>query len=184
MTLRACLAAALALPLVTVGLATAPIAHAKPEAREEKGKKPKAAAPAVAAPAAAATAPVAAASPAAPTAPAGPAIAREKFGEWELECFEPKVNGLACQIVQKLVATDSNQLVLVVSIAFDPASKKHLLQVALPLNFLLKPGVEIAIGEAKTVAHVDRCSAQGCFIEGIAGDDLVAAMAAGAKGDV
>ncbi|MDX2287991.1 MAG: invasion associated locus B family protein [Hyphomicrobiaceae bacterium] len=116
--------------------------------------------------------------------PDGPKVARERMGEWELECFDPKINGLNCQIVQKLVATDTNKLVLVVSIAFDPASKKHLMQVALPLNFMLKPGVEIAIGDQRTVAQVDRCSAEGCFIEGIAGDDLVGAMSKGAKADV
>ena len=114
----------------------------------------------------------------------GPKVARERMGEWEVECFDPKVNGLSCQIVQKLVATESNKLVLIVSIAFDPNSKKHLMQVALPLNFMLKPGVEIAIGDQRTVAQVDRCSADGCFIEGVAGDDLVNAMANGAKADV
>lgn len=114
----------------------------------------------------------------------GPKVARERMGEWEVECFEPKINGLSCQIVQKLVATDSNKLVLIVSIAFDPTSKKHLMQVALPLNFMLKPGVEIAIGDQRTVAQVDRCSAEGCFIEGVAGDDLVTAMSKGAKADV
>lgn len=114
----------------------------------------------------------------------GPKVARERMGEWEVECFDPKINGLSCQIVQKLVATDSNKLVLIVSIAYNPTSKKHLMQVALPLNFMLKPGVEIAIGDQRTVAQVDRCSAEGCFIEGVAGDDLVNAMAKGAKADV
>ena len=111
-------------------------------------------------------------------------VSREVFEQWELECFEPAVNGLNCQIAQKLITSDRNQLVLVLSLAYSPEAKKHLLQLALPLNFLLKPGVEIAIGEAKTIAAVDRCSAQGCFIEGFAGDELVEAMIKGAKGDV
>ncbi len=115
---------------------------------------------------------------------AAPKVDRVTFGEWELECFDPKVNGLQCQIVQKLVSKDTEQLVLVVSVAHEPNSNKNLLQMALPLNFMLKPGVEIAIGEAKTVVQVDRCSAQGCFVEGVAGDDLVDAMAKGSKADV
>ncbi|MEL7049786.1 MAG: invasion associated locus B family protein [Pseudomonadota bacterium] len=129
---------------------------------------------------------VAAASPsAAPSSQAKPPkVDRKTFGEWELECFEPEVNGLKCQIIQKLVSKDNNQLVLVVSIAHEPKEKKDLLQMALPLNFMLKPGVEIAIGDAKTVVQVDRCSAQGCFVEGIAGEALVNAMAKGTKADV
>lgn len=121
---------------------------------------------------------------AAAPAAAAPKVDRETFGEWELECFDPKVNGLKCQIVQKLVSKDTEQLVLVVSVAHEPKSKKNLLQMALPLNFMLKPGVEIAIGDAKTVVQVDRCSAQGCFVEGVAGDDLVNAMAKGSSADV
>ncbi|MCH9806525.1 MAG: invasion associated locus B family protein [Alphaproteobacteria bacterium] len=131
---------------------------------------------------------VAAATQAPATTPAkkaeAPKINRKSFGEWELECFDPKVNGLKCQVVQKLVSKDNNQLVLVVSVAHEPKSKKNLLQMALPLNFMLKPGVEIAIGNAKTVVQVDRCSAQGCFVEGVAGDDLVDAMVKGSKADV
>lgn len=126
---------------------------------------------------------VAAATPA-PTETAAPKVDRKSFGEWELECFDPQVNGLNCQVVQKLVSKDNNQLVLVVSLAHEPKSDKNLLQMALPLNFMLKPGVEIAIGDAKTVVQVDRCSAQGCFVEGVAGDDLVDAMIKGNKADV
>lgn len=114
----------------------------------------------------------------------GPKVNREQFGEWELECFEEKINGLKCQIVQKLVSTEAKQLVLVVSVAYAPDSQNHLLQVALPLNFMLKPGVEIAIGDSKTVVPVDRCSAQGCFIEGIAHTELIDAMSKSEKGDV
>lgn len=113
-----------------------------------------------------------------------PKVTRTAMGEWEVECFDPKVNGLNCQMVQKLVSKDTEQLVLVVSLAYAPETKKNLLQMALPLNFMLKPGVEIAIGDAKTVVQVDRCSKQGCFVEGIAGDDLVEAMIKGKTADV
>ena len=127
---------------------------------------------------------VAANSPAATVAAAAPKINRQTFGEWEVECFDPKINGLKCQMVQRLVAKDSKQLVLVVSVAYSETTKKHLMQIALPLNFMLKPGVEINVGGAKTVAQVDRCSAQGCFIEGVAGDDLVAALSKGTTADI
>jgi len=130
--------------------------------------------------------PAAASAPqqAAAAAPAAPKIQRQAFGEWGVECFDPKVNGLNCQMVQRLIAKDTKQLVLSVSIAYSPAAKKHIMQIELPLNFMLKPGVEIAIGDSKTVAQVDRCSNQGCFIEGVAGDDLVAALNRGDKADI
>lgn len=115
---------------------------------------------------------------------AAPKINREAFEKWELECYDPAVNGLKCQVAQKLVATDSKQLVLVLSLAYSPTTKQHVLQLALPLNFMLKPGVEIEIGTAKTVAQVDRCSSQGCFIEGIAAQDLIDAMLKGETGNV
>lgn len=131
----------------------------------------------------AATTPATAASDATKTA-AAPKINREAFEKWELECYDPAVNGLKCQVAQKLVATDSKQLVLVLSLAYSPTSKQHVMQLALPLNFMLKPGVEIEIGSAKTVAQVDRCSSQGCFIEGIAAQDLIDAMLKGETGNV
>lgn len=113
-----------------------------------------------------------------------PKVNRETFGEWELECFEPKVNGLKCQIGQRLVAKDSTSLVLAVSMAYSPASKKDVMQFVLPLNFMLKPGVELAIGDAKTVIQVDRCSAQGCFVEGVAASDILEAMNKSEKADI
>ncbi len=118
------------------------------------------------------------------SAESSPKVERETFGEWELECFEPKVNGLKCQIGQRLVAKESTSLVLAVSMAYSPASKKDVVQFVLPLNFMLKPGVELAIGEAKTVIQVDRCSAQGCFVEGVAAGDIVEAMNKGETADV
>ncbi len=131
-----------------------------------------------------ATAPLAAKSSKTEKGQEGPKIERTTYGEWELECFDPEINGLKCQIVQKLVSKDTQELVLVVSVAYAPKTQKSLLQMALPLNFMLKPGVELAIGEKKTVVQVDRCSKQGCFVEGVAGEDLVDAMIKGVDADV
>lgn len=112
----------------------------------------------------------------------GPKVTTQQHADWLLECFEPAINGVNCQIKQRIVQNETEQNILVISIAYDPAEKTNVIQYILPLDFLLTPGVSIEIGDYQSVAGVNRCAAQGCFVEGTTDDAFITAMKAAQKG--
>jgi invasion protein IalB len=100
----------------------------------------------------------------------------EPFDDWALECYDEKINGLACQMIQRVVHGELKQNVLVMSVAYSKDRKKDVVQFVLPLDFNLIPGALIEVGEYKEVLSVNRCSAEGCFIEGGISEKFVEAM--------
>lgn len=96
----------------------------------------------------------------------GPKITTQQHGDWLLECYDPAINGVNCQIKQRIIQQESEQNILVISLAYEPKEKTNVIQYILPLDFLLTPGVSIEAGKYQTVAGVTRCTVQGCFIEG------------------
>lgn len=108
--------------------------------------------------------------------PPPPQIESEAFTDWRLECYEPAINGLRCQVVQQLVERNLNEIVLLNSLVFVPQTELTQIQVVLPTGFLLKRGVTFEVGGYTTTVGVDRCTPQGCFIEGIAAPELLDAM--------
>lgn len=109
-------------------------------------------------------------------APAGPQVEAETFQDWRLECYDPAVNGMRCQIVQQLVERNLEQVVLLNSLVYVPSTEQTQIQMVLPTGFLLKRGVTFEIAGYNTTVAVDRCTPQGCFIEGIAAPELLTAM--------
>ena len=95
-----------------------------------------------------------------------PKVSTTTFDDWALECYEPAVNGIACQMIQRIVHDELKQNILLISIAYQPKKKKDIIQFVLPLDFSLMPGVLVEIGKYKEVLSVNRCAAEGCYIEG------------------
>lgn len=119
-----------------------------------------------------------AANPTSKDAPEGPKVTTQTIGDWVMECYDPAVNGVNCQMAQRIVQKDSSRNILVVSLAYSPSQKANVIQYVLPLDFLLTPGVAIQVGDYQSVAHVTRCATQGCYIEGTTDDKFIAAMKA------
>ncbi|WP_377298599.1 invasion associated locus B family protein [Rhizobium sp. SGZ-381] len=170
----ACLALGVAVPLVAEAAGTG-----------DKPKAADAAAPATAAAAPAAPAPAAQPADAAQKGKdaaaggdvqSGPKVTVQQHGDWLMECYDPAVNNVNCQIKQRIAQKDTDRNILVMSIAFDPKAKSNVIQYVLPLDFLLTPGVSVEVGSYQTTAGVNRCSAQGCFVEGTTDDAFIKAM--------
>lgn len=131
--------------------------------------------PAVQAPAQAAApaSPAPAAQGAAPVSTAGTVV--KAYGDWSTQCLEKAVDGMKCQMLQKVVSKD--QTLLVMALAFDPGDKRTRIQIALPLGVAIGSGTQIAVGDKyQGNIAIDRCTQQGCIVEGEMTDDLIAAF--------
>ncbi|MBT9372213.1 invasion associated locus B family protein [Rhizobium sp. CSW-27] len=110
------------------------------------------------------------------TVQSGPKVTVQQHGDWLLECYDPAINNVNCQIKQRIAQKDTDRNILVMSIAFDPKAKSNVIQYVLPLDFLLTPGVSIEVGSYQSTAGVNRCSVQGCFVEGTTDDAFIKAL--------
>lgn len=167
---------------LALGLAVVPTAQAA-----GTGDKPKA--PETAAPAAAPAAPAAADAAKAKegavnpdTVQSGPKVTVQQHGDWLLECYDPAINNVNCQIKQRIAQKDTERNILVMSIAYDPKQKTNVIQYVLPLDFLLTPGVSIEVDGYQSTAGVNRCSVQGCFVEGTTDEGFIKAMQGAKEG--
>ena len=127
------------------------------------------AAPAAEAPAAAAAQPVA------PTADSR-TPATTKFSDWNMECFEPAAEGLACQATHRVIAGEGAQVVMVFSVA-SAGNDAANVQIALPLGISLQAGIQLVVGTGyQANIPLSRCTPQGCLVEGKASAELLAAL--------
>lgn len=133
--------------------------------------------PAPAAPARSATAPRPAGQPSRDTpAAAGNAAA------WQLECIEQDAEPRMCQAI--LRARVNDQVAMVVAIAKEKDSGESRLQMALPLGIDMQRGAEVTIGDFRETMTPSRCTAQGCLIETVASENLLAAIRSASAGTV
>lgn len=100
----------------------------------------------------------------------------EAFDDWALECYDEKINGLSCQMIQRVVHDKLKQNVLVMSLSYSKERKKDIVQFVLPLDFNLIPGILVEMGDYKEVLSVNRCSAEGCYVEGGISEKFAEAM--------
>ncbi len=105
-----------------------------------------------------------------------PEIVTKPFDDWRVECRLPAANGLKCQMIQQLLHATLKKPVLAITISHSPKEKRDVIQIVLPLGFLIKPGVDLDISTYKTRAGIDRCTVQGCFIEGFAESKMIDMM--------
>lgn len=101
--------------------------------------------------------------PTAASAQTAPFVA--EYDDWVLNCQEIE-GGLPCQIRHRVVDANSNSQVLAFSIVFSKVDNAHGMQLTLPLDFLLQPGISIAIDDYQVDGiEVSYCDVNGCYIE-------------------
>lgn len=105
-------------------------------------------------------------------------VTRTVFQDWVRECHDDvPVAESRCQIVHKVVSGQGSRQILVMALSIDSTSGRTNAQIAIPLGIVLGPGVQIVVGrDYQGDVQVDRCTQQGCLIEGRVTDDLLAAM--------
>lgn len=141
--------------------------------------------------AAPATAPAAAA-PAAP-APAAPGAApaqdaanqysiNQTVGDWVVRCVLNTVKSPApCEMLQVTVNNDK-QRVSSFSLAYVPSRDSYAMQIVVPIGVSLAKGLVLAAGDhSLNGVHYNRCERDGCYVEVIADQATINAMAAVGK---
>jgi invasion protein IalB len=101
----------------------------------------------------------------------------EAFGDWQVRCF--KVESPApCDVMQLAISQDTQQRVLSVSIAFVPSRGTYGMQMVVPLGVSLAKGVTLAAGDnSLTGVKYSRCELNGCYIELLAPEETLNALA-------
>lgn len=100
----------------------------------------------------------------------------QEIGDWLLECFEAPLE--QCQIYQRILLNDGAAIALVAAFAWDSEREVLRAQIALPLGIDLQREATISSSSGYSVkAPFSRCTQQGCLIEGVVPDEMVAAFA-------
>ena len=109
----------------------------------------------------------------APTAP--PEV--KTIEDWTVRCFAVK-NGHPCDMFQEMANKDTRQRILSVSLAYDPSVDRHLLQMTVPLDVALQKGVTIQTDNYTSPNLKYRmCTREGCFVQMVAENAMVEALA-------
>jgi invasion protein IalB len=112
-------------------------------------------------------------------------MSSEAFGNWSLECFTPAFDGGACQISHRVTSRDAKQVVLVMALSATASQEGAAVQLALPLGISLPTGVRLVIGDGyQNQVALQRCTPQGCIVEGRGSPELLAAMKREASGNI
>jgi invasion protein IalB len=102
--------------------------------------------------------------------------------DWTIRCFAVK-NGHPCDMFQEMANKETRQRILSVSLAYDPSVDRHLLQVTVPLDVALQKGVTIQTDNYTSPALKYRmCTREGCFVQMIAENAMIDALAKSGPG--
>jgi invasion protein IalB len=113
---------------------------------------------------------------AAQTAPVQPTETKQ-FGDWMVRCYPVKTQS-PCDMFELLANKANGQRILSISIAYLPASDKHVIQIAVPLLVAIQKGLIVSTDTYTSPAlHYRRCDRSGCFVEMLIQDDAVNALA-------
>ena len=113
---------------------------------------------------------------AAPAKPAGKEAAKPAAAGWAVSCETVSAKRM-CQISASAITGDASQVILVLSLA--PSAKGIAMQMAVPLGIAVQKKVQLTIADAyKTELVVDRCTQQGCLIDGEVEPRMLDAMKA------
>jgi invasion protein IalB len=97
--------------------------------------------------------------------------------DWTVRCFAVK-NGHPCDMFQEMANKDTRQRILSVSLAYDPSVDRHLLQLTVPLDVAIQKGVTIQSGSyASPVLKYRMCTREGCFVQMVAENAMIEALA-------
>jgi invasion protein IalB len=117
----------------------------------------------------------ASADPAPAAAPLKPSESKP-YGDWTVRCF-PVQSPSPCDMFEMLASKTSGQRVMSISIAYLPASDKHVIQIAVPLGIAIQQGLTL---ESDTYTspqlHYRRCDRAGCYVEMLMDNQAVTAL--------
>jgi len=99
-----------------------------------------------------------------------------RTGVWELQCTQLTPQQKKCQASSSVISPDGKSIVLVTSLAVAADGKQIAAQIAVPLGIALSPGVKFDLDGYTTTLPLSRCTPQGCLVEGMVPDKLVATM--------
>ncbi|MCK8780049.1 invasion associated locus B family protein [Rhizobium sp. NTR19] len=106
--------------------------------------------------------------------------AAKRFAGWELQCVAIARSNKVCQITSSVTSPDGSQIILVMSIAKDLVTKALRMQMAVPLGIAIAEKVGITVvPDYETSMAVNRCTSQGCLVEGVVEPALVKAIREG-----
>jgi invasion protein IalB len=98
-------------------------------------------------------------------------------GDWQVRCFNVQ-NSNPCDQLWQQTDPRSGQRVVAVSIAYAPNSDRHLVVVIVPLGVSIQRGVTIQTDSfTSPVLHYRMCSRDGCFVQMVADNSLIASLA-------
>jgi invasion protein IalB len=110
----------------------------------------------------------------------------ERYDDWQMRCFAVKT-GAPCDAFFATFQKANGMRIVSVSIAYAPARRSYLIQIAVPLGIAVQQGIVVKAGTFKSATlEVRRCDRSGCYVEGGADGALIAALAAndGQKGSL
>lgn len=110
----------------------------------------------------------------------------ERYDDWQTRCFVVKSTA-PCDAFFGTFQKATGTRIVTVSIAYAPARRSYLIQIAVPLGIAVQQGVVVKAGAFKSATlEVRRCDRNGCYVEGGADGALIAALVAndGQKGSL
>lgn len=111
-----------------------------------------------------------------------PGVSTERFQDWVLECF---IDSDTCQISHRVLADGERQIVVVLAMLSSSHEGPASVQIAVPLGVSTRAGIRLTIGtEYQANIEIDRCTPQGCIVDGVASDALLSAMRRGQSGQL
>ncbi len=101
----------------------------------------------------------------------------QTHGSWTVRCF-PIHSQSPCDMFELLANKTSGKRVMSISIAYVPASDRHVIQIAVPLGIAIPSGLTLEAGQyTSPVLPYRRCDREGCYIEAVMDGRIVAALA-------
>jgi invasion protein IalB len=100
----------------------------------------------------------------------------KQFGDWMVRCY-PVSSPSPCDMFELLANKANHQRILSISIAYIPASDKHVIQIAVPLGVLIPKHLTMS-SDAYTSPdlHYRRCDRAGCYVEMLVQNDAINAL--------
>jgi invasion protein IalB len=95
--------------------------------------------------------------------------------DWSRRC-EP--DGKQCEIFQRLVVSQTNQVLLEMAISFPGNAQSGIIAAILPLASRLAPGVELTIADPAATLRLDylMCHKNGCYASAVLSDKMLAGL--------
>lgn len=98
---------------------------------------------------------------------------RQTFQDWTLECFKTQRSDNDCQAFQRVTMGGGKGTAMVITLTPGQTADTLAIQMALPLGLDISHGALFEFGDDySSVVPINRCTQQGCLIEGTVGIDL------------